>query len=385
MFIPPGTLIPRASVHLEYEGEIVKLVVEIPDSVLGRVKRVVEDEGYENAQDFVTTAIKNQLELEESEGERFKTLDEAIAEYDTEASTDTEEQELETEDVGTDGLGRREYDAVPTVAPPDEDRLPPGPLWGQYNKIFPAKLVVRRLANVIQERNEDGTSTPQDGIQWIDLDQFGEETGQLARNYGLQVKEYDEEQSRGHGEKLSAGLPTGENAEKSAGRFRTHFVGRSKQDGSLAGAAPSLLFVNVTEEDVSRIGLTEAGLEFAELYNPLLDRGPDADEPLSHEERTFYLDHVRTELGEEFEATLETLGAIAEGVNRPDMLTAQVEEMYPKWSESQASTVRSGLVSRMHELELVERERVGQRGIAYTLTEEGEELISDQEAVRQNS
>lgn len=361
-----------------------KLVVDIPDALVGRIKRVVEDEGYENPQEFVTTAIENQLELEESDVERFKTLDDAVAEFDSDEVDSSDEPEVEAEDVGTDGLGKREYDTVPTVAPPDEDRLPFGPLWGQYNKIFPAKLVVRRLANVIHEQNEDGTSTPQDGIRWIDLNQFGKDTGQLARNYGLQIHEYDEKHSRGRGEKLSAGLPTGEDTEKSVGRFRTHFVGRSKQDGSLAGAAPSLLFVDITDEDVSRIGITEAGLEFAELYNPLLDRGPDADKSLSNDERAFYLKHIRDELGEEFEAMMKTLAAIDEGVDRPDMLTERVGEMHSDWSESKASTIRSGLVSRMHELGLIERERVGQRGIAYTLTDTGEELLSDQDAVQQS-
>jgi hypothetical protein len=360
----------------------VKLVVDIPDALVGRIKQVVDNEGYENPQEFVTTAVENQLELEESDVEGFKTLDEAVAEFDSAASDSDEDAEPDAEEkqIGTDGLGQREYDTVPTVTPPDEDRLPTGPLWGQYNKIFPAKLVVRRLANVIHEQNEDGTSTPQDGIRWIDLDQFRKETGELARNYGLQIKEYDEEHSRGRGKKLSAGLPTGEDTEKSVGRFQTHFVGRAKQDGSLAGAAPSLLLVNITDEDASRVGITEAGLAFAELYNPLLDMGPDADEPLSADERDFYMDHVRQDLPAEHEAMMTAAAAIANGSDRPDELTDRIARLQESWSESKANTMRSGIVSRMHELGLIERERVGQRGIAYTLTDSGETLLSDHEA-----
>lgn len=356
-----------------------KIVVDIPDALVGRIKEAVDDEGYENPQEFVTTAIENQLQLEESDVEGFKTLDEAVAEFDAGApdSSDEPEQEIEPDVVGTDGLGQREYDTVPTVAPPDEDRLPTGPLWGQYNKIFPAKLVVRRLANVVHKQNEDGTSTPQDGIRWLDLDQFRKETAELVRNYGLQIKEYDEKQSRGRGEKLSAGLPTGEDTEKSVDRYKTHFVGRSKQDGSLAGAAPSLLFVDITDEDVSRIGITDAGLAFAELYNPLLEGGPDADEPLSADELDFYMAHVREELPAEYEAMVTVVNAIVDGSDRPDELTARVTQLQESWSESKAKTMRSGIVSRMHELGLIERERVGQRGIAYTLTDAGEELGLD--------
>lgn len=354
-----------------------KLVVDLPEPLVGRIKDAVDDGGYENPREFVTTAIENQLELEESDEEQFKTLDEAIA--DINADTDEQEPDPDPDDLGTDGLGQREYDAVPTVAPPDEDRLASGPLWGQYNRVFPVKLVVRRLANVLHKQNEDGTSTPRDSLEWLDFVQFSEETAQLARNYGLQIKEYDEQHSRGRGEKLSAGLPTGENAQKSVGRFQTHFIGKAKQGGSLGGAAPHLLFVDISDEDVGRIGVTEAGLEFAELYNPLLDKGPAAGEPLSADERAFYVEHVRDELGEEFDAMTTLVEAIKDGVNRPDALTERVAEMNDDWSESQASTIRSGLVSRMHELGLITRERVGQRGIAYRLTSEGKEFLNNRE------
>ena len=357
-----------------------KIVVDIPDALVGRTKQVVDDEGYENPQEFVTTAIENQLELEESDAKGFKTLNEAVTEFDAGAPSSSDEPEQEIEpNIGTDGLGQREYDTVPTVTPPDEDRLATSPLWGQYNKIFPTKLVVRRLANVIQKQNEDRTSIPQDGIRWINLNQFRKETGELARNYGLQIKEYDEEHSRGRGEKLSAGLPTGEDPEKSVGRFQTHFVGRAKQDESLVGAAPSLLLVDITAEDVSRVGITEVGLTFAELYNPLLDMGPEADEPLSADEQDFYMDHVRQNLPVEHKAMVTAATAIADGNDRPDELTNRIAQLEKSWSESKANTMRSGIVSRMHELGLIERERVGQRGIAYKLTDSGEVLLSDHE------
>lgn len=354
-----------------------KLVVDLSETLIGRVKQAVDEGGYENAREFVTTAIENQLELEESSEEQFKTLDEAINAIGEEDAVGSEEPEHPPSDIGTDGLGQRKYDTVPTVAPPSEGRLDSGPLWGQYNRIFPVKLVVRRLANVIQDQNEDGTSTPHDSIQWIDFDQFRKETAKLARNYGLQVKQYDEEKSRGRGEKLSAGLPTSESLQKSIERFQTHFIGKSRRDGNLGGAAPHLLFVDITNKDVSRIGITEAGLEFAELYSPLLDKGSDADDPLSNDERTFYIDHVRKELSAEFNAMVDLAEAIENGIDRPDSLTEQVAQMDDSWSESQASTIRSGLVSRMHELGLVTRERIGQRSIAYQLTSEGKDFIDD--------
>lgn len=362
-----------------------KIVIELPDPLLGRVREAVQDRGYEDARVFVTTAIENQLELEEYGNDEIKSLDEAIEEFDTSQpstpeKTDEVDVEPEPTAVLTDGLGRREYDAVPAVRRPDSERLDDGPLWGQYNRVFPVKIVVRRLANVVQNQNESSSHSG-DGLRWIELDHFQDETAQLARNYGLTIREYDQKRSRGRGEKVSSGLPTGDDPDKSKDRFETHFVGYSDGNHNLTGAPPHLHFVDISDEDVSRIGITDAGLAFAELYNPLLDDGPDADEPLSADERRFYLDHVRENLDDEYAAMVRAARAVEEGDDRPTSLTERIAESYPEWSTSQADTMRSGLVSRMHELGLVGRERVGQRGITYNLTETGVSLVDDTEVI----
>jgi len=366
-----------------------KLVIDLPDSLIGRVKKTVQSGGYENAREFVTTSIENQLELEEAEGDEtaFKTLDDAIKEIDetepetTEQETLSEQTELDSKDLLADGLGRRTYDAVQTVSSPDASRLDDGPLWGQYNRVFPTKIVVRRLANLIQEQNSEGVTTSDNGLQWVDLDQFQEETAQLARNYGLTIKEYDEKKSRGRGEKIASGLPTGDDAEKSKDRFKTHFVGYSDRNQNLTGEPAHLHFVDISDEEITRIGITEAGLSFASLHNPLLDDGPDADSALSSDEQEFYLEHTREHLRDEYRAMAVTARAISEGDDRPDSLTQRIGELDEEWSQSKAGTMRSGLTSRMYELELVDRRRVGQRGTAYTLTEKGESLLSDADGV----
>lgn len=358
-----------------------KLVIDIPDPLVSEIKDAVDAGGYENAREFVNTAIENQLELEEYGEDEFKTLDEAIEELDGSETPSSEPGEPEEpDDVLTDGLGRQEYDAVSTVPPPDTERLGDGPLWGQYNRVFPAKIVVRRLANMIQEQNESGSPSG-NGLRWIELEHFQEDAAQLARNYGLTIQEFDQKKSRGRGEKIASGLPTGDDAEKSKDRFETHFIGYSDRNNNLTGAPPNLHFVDISDDDIARVGITEAGLAFAELYNPLLDDGPDSDEPLSRDERDFYMDHTRDSLPAEYDAMVTAAEAIAEGHNRPDDLTEQISQLETDWSESQAKTMRSGIVSRMHELGLIDRERVGQRGIAYTLTERGETLVSDRETI----
>jgi len=116
-------------------------------------------------------------------------------------------------------------------------------------------------------------------------------------------------------------------------------------------------------------------LEFADIVNPVLDKDSGADEPLSHEEREFYMSHVREVLPAEFEAMIHTANSVHKGDNRPTSLSERVAELNEDWSDAQASTNRSGLVSRMYELGLVDRHRVGQRGVGYDLTDKGHEFL----------
>ncbi|WP_379765274.1 hypothetical protein [Halorubrum trueperi] len=367
-----------------------KVVIEVPDSLVEQIRVAIESGEYDDAREFVTTAVENQLESGETNQQNAQTLEEAIATVGAEQSheitaenesengsdqkpqVDVQKAERESNPTGT-SIGRRQYDEVETVPRPDTAQLDEGPLWGQYNRLFPVKLVVRCLANEL-ERVEDERA---ESSQWINLPQFENHVAEIARTVGKKVASHDERQGRKRGEKLAAGLPTGEDAEKSMDRFQTHFVGRVEHGGNLTGAPPHLLLVNMQQEDGGTIGLTEAGREFASLENPLLDGGFDASNSLSRAERRFYVSHVRDVRPEEHEAMEKVAQAIEEGDDRPTSLTERVAYLNPNWSNSQAKTIRSGLTSRMYELGLVDRRRVGQRGTAYELTAEGDAFLNE--------
>lgn len=358
-----------------YEGHGMKLVVDLPDQLVGRIKDAVETGGYDDAREFVTTAIENQLKLEESDeaSGSFKTLDEAIHEFgqsDTQIDSDSRE-EAKPHPTPESGLGRREYRSVVPSEPPELGRVSDGPLWGQYNRILPVKFVVRRLANVLEEQAGENI----DEATTTHLGEFSSDVAWEARNFGQELKRVDERRSRGRGEKLSAGFPTGEKTEKSIDRFESHFVGYADRNGNLTGAPATLRFINIFENDGHEVGITEHGLEFADIVNPVLDKDSGADEPLSHEEREFYMSHVREVLPAEFEAMIHTANSVHKGDNRPTSLSERVAELNEDWSDAQASTNRSGLVSRMYELGLVDRHRVGQRGVGYDLTDKGHEFL----------
>jgi hypothetical protein len=257
-------------------------------------------------------------------------------------------------------LSLRDFD-VTTGSPPSSDRIDTGPLWGQYNRILPIKLTVRRLAVV-----KHGGSP-----QKSDYETFREETARDARQIGFELQDADDRHDRGRGEKFSAAFPISDKTERSLERFKTHFVGQMSADEELTGAPPTLKFVDIDPEEET-FELTSAGLAFAELENPLLDEDLDSERSLSDEEREFYLDHVAREHEAEDEAMRVLAEAIASGVNRPDPLNERIGELSEDWTEEQATTVRTGLVGRMQELGLVTRERVGSRGVGYRLTDYGE-------------
>lgn len=350
------------------------------------MKRIVEAGSYDDPREFVQTAIENQIELEEGGSNEAKTLEEALSAVDAEVDATTQEvsgdpQANQSRQRSTDktvssgssdeteiSLTRRGHDELPTVDPPAESRLDDGPLWGQYNRIFPVKVVVRGLANELL----DGTEQGEGEEAWLALPAFRRRIAAIAREVGTDVALRDEEVGRNRGEKLAAGLPTGDDAEKSTDRFQTHFVGRVEREDELTGAPPHLSLVDIASGTPQRIGLTDAGREFASLYNPLLDEGSDADQALSREERRFYVSQVRDVREDEYAAMQKVAQAIAEGDDRPSSLTERVAYIDTRWSTSQAETIRSGLTSRMYELGLLDRRRVGQRGIAYELTNEGE-------------
>lgn len=346
-----------------------RVVVDIPPDLVDEIRSAVRSGGYEDPEEFLVRALRTQLELESDEQQTLMSFGEAVEADESppkkRAPNEPTSESSPPQDVNRrkdpTELPRRDFD-VRTVASPAPERIDTEPLWGQYNRIFPMKLSLRHLAIWLDGKDTDGAP----------YKQFRDRTAQIAREYGFWLVELDDQMGRGRGEKFSAALPTGDKVERSLDRFKTHFVGQIDSEGNLTGSLPNLQFVDIDPE-TQEFGITEAGLEFARLINPLLD---DQDETVEHSlsdaERRFYLDNVDAEHPKEARAMRVVAAAIAEGIDRPDPLSERVRQLSEDWSAAQASTVRSGLVGRLYELGLVTRERVGARGIRYELTDRGE-------------
>ena len=345
-----------------------RVVVDIPTELVDQIQSEIMQGNYAGPEEFLEQALHTQLRLESDEQQMLTSFGEAVQPRNQEAERSSFRETLADKQTrnANDGnskledLSVRDFDVL-TVDPPSPNRIDTGPLWGQYNRILPMKVSVRRLAIKLDRVDAEG----------IAYDEFREETAAVARVYGLRLKEMDEDAGRGRGEKFSAGFPTGDKVESSLNRFKTHFVGQIDSTGSLTGSLPNLQFVTIAPS-TREFGLSDPGLDFARIENPILDEDFRSENPLSEAERRFYLDHVDSELHAEYNAMEVVTEAIVEGVNRPESLSKRVAELSEDWSSAQASTIRSGLIGRMHELGLVSRKRVGKRGVGYELTVDGE-------------
>jgi hypothetical protein len=207
----------------------------------------------------------------------------------------------------------------------------------------------------------------------VPLGALHESAADAARQYGKVITKKDRELGRKRGNILAAGLPVG-NEDKSKLRFKTQFIGYLSKD-KLEGACPTLRFINIVKDKDGTVvaGLTEYGLKFASLENPILDRD-DFSSPFTGAEVDFLLDHIKSMLPSEFELMRFVLQKISSGITTPDELDEELGKFNHEWKGSEASTMRSGLISRLIELGLVRRNKDGVK-VSYVLTEKGNDLI----------
>lgn len=342
-----------------------RLIVDIPADVLDKAKKLIAEGKYSDLEAFVLAALHNQVSLEDRPmGELRALLKKGPRTIAAEPGAARPPAGPMADNLTMlDASGYSDVTAVDVVSP---DALPAGPVWGQYNRIFPVKLALRVLANSLKGKGP-----------LIPLEPFQEVAASLAKRIGLELRDIDREKSRGRGEKLSTGLPVGENAFKSELRFKNQFIGYLDKKGHLMGFPGRLRFISITNDRDPMIGLTKPGLAFAKLTNPILDEDRTSDSALSDEETQFYLTHVFTRDIKEIKAMLLVLKSIEEGYNRPDKLTEIVSSLNDRWTKPQANTIRSGLVGRMGELGLISRKRLGTREVAYELTGRGKNLLPD--------
>ncbi len=254
--------------------------------------------------------------------------------------------------------------AEPSNDTTDKRNILPQESWifGQYNKLLPAKASCRALSNLL---------TSDKGIE---LQQAARQIAAEARNLGAHLLMLDRRFHRDRDDMYSTAFPGPGDPDKGRIRYANQFVGSFNKEGRISGLLVDLKLIDRLSHRDTRISLTNAGWTFGLMDNPVLDNGSETDaEKLSGEEGAFLLAHIAASVPRERSAYIAILSAIGEGSNTPDKLRTalEVRELDShKGTAAFLATQRSGAISRMNDLSLLYRDRDGVH-VKYIITDEG--------------
>jgi hypothetical protein len=249
-------------------------------------------------------------------------------------------------------------------------------LFGQYNKLLPAKASCRALAHLLMA-DPDGAPLSTAAAQIADA----------AAHLGDYLTELDEAGRVTRDEALATAFPkSGQRGDKSRVRFATHFVAGLSSHGQLSGLPVGLKLINRTSHREPRIKLTDAGWMFALLRNPVLDATePRKAAKFSDDECLFLLERIAASVPAEDFAYRAVLRGIDQGANTPETIDAFLVRHYPagadRLTKEFVATQRSGVVSRMIDLGMLARARDGVR-VSYVVSERGHAYLTQQPARR---
>jgi hypothetical protein len=320
-----------------------RYVVNIDSETEAKIRRLVELGVCRDVHQFIDVAIRNQLQLE------YSSLEEPLG----------SETALLSKPV------KHAFSEVLQIPPPSVKTVPPptnferGPLWGQYYRFLPLKVVLRVVANM------SVNSLPS-------VEEAENNCITIATEIGERLRKVDREMANDKGRKLSTAFPR--KNEKSQERFVSQYLGYTQSGkGVLRGMGPALLFVNMIN---GTVGLTSFGLRFASLENPVIDK-IDYRYPISNEEADFIIDHLIENIPDEAAHALWLLQGLKDGLRSREQINDHMRKFYAKyghWTDKMVETMRAGLVSRLSELGFIEIIHSGKIA-SYVLTDRGSMAI----------
>jgi len=330
-----------------------RAIIELPEYLVREARKLIGEGRYSDLSSFIVASIENQLTLEKSDIESGTVLVKEGAE----GWGDGKSPSLTTQASHAQG----DYSGLQAFEYPEwKGRGEEDWLWGQINKVLPIKFVLRLLAN--EMRNNERPPL---------LEEFTKSAAAAGRAFGLGLEKVDEREEHAWGERLSTAFPISDKVDRALARFGSQFVGYVGGDGQISGALVELKFGNIIGRDGdARIGLTQAGLQLAQLTNPVLDER-DYSRPLSEEEIDFYLDHITRRVPWEAAAFKVILSILADGITGREEVNREItNRLSVPWSKAHVNTERAGSMARMFQLGLLDRERDGIK-VEYKVTERG--------------
>ena len=290
-----------------------RLIVELPEGLARQIRELEFRGRYDSAEQFIWTAVENQLLLE-SRG--------ALA-------------ALTASDELGGRLLSRPASAPPTVAAEEGNAHP---LWGMVNRFLPVVIGARALANMLAE----------EGAEWVLLEDFERKAGGIAREFGLFLQDLDAKVGRKGEQRLSVGLPIGSRPDRSLARYQDHFLAATPES-ALRKMGLAATTANLVGEQV--VGITKAGVEFAALPCPSVDEG-DYTSSLSEQETAFLRQQVRDSVPGEWALWTQILELLGEsGLSQDALRTALGSKR--GWEAGTLTTMLTVVLARMKELGLV--------------------------------
>jgi hypothetical protein len=338
----------------------VRRIIDLNPFLETKIQKVIQSKKYNDFQQFATVALENQVNLETSN------INDSLEEIINESSPSSDPIEIPS--INRNESTQAISDFLILADKMKNQKLFQAPargarvLWGQYYRFLPAKVGARVLYNAYTH-------------DLPDVRDFTDKVTRSAMALKYELIKLDKVDKRRFGELLSASFPS--YAPNSVRRFLQHYVIYIRStDKELFGMLPELKFVNAIQDEdgIFRIGLTEFGKQFAVLENPVLDLGKP--ESLSKEEVSFLINHIADNIPEEFEHIMTVLKAIKEGKQTRAELNEILKKYYVRyhegveWSYTVINTMRSGLMSRLNDLGLIRREKLG-KNVRYHITPEG--------------
>ena len=258
------------------------------------------------------------------------------------------------------------------------------PLSGYFNRLLPVKFVLRVMTMLTLNSEvydkEEGWDEEYDDT--ISLSELRDKSWQTATYAKEELERLEKALGCEKDSRISVGFPS--KSAKSKERFVAQFVG-SLRKNKLSGALFEMGFANTTGMigmKLDDVRFTVEGFNFAQLENPIIDESENwgnlmdmSSTRFSDQEVEFLIGHFKKNVPAEWEFMLQIGNMIREGVNRAVPMNAKLITERG-WERTKASIMRTGVIARMQELGLVNREKSGVE-VTFVLTESGDRILSE--------
>ncbi|TSA24002.1 hypothetical protein D4R71_07670 [bacterium] len=326
-----------------------KYFIDLPGHLVQEIRKVLEKGDYNTINEFILTALENQIAMEDSE----------ITEEDLFSSTVRIPKKVSKQKENNKLIDFKDLLSVSNLSdiefceyPNKSDLQYPGTdyekswLWGQINRIFPVKLAARILLKMQNEKNNS-----------VRLEEYINYSCEIASKFGYELSKINNKLKRSRDEKTDVALPL-EGKIKSIDRYKNHFlIYQRKTDKILDGALGRMKFANINANGFVR--LTEEGYKFAKMWNPIIDDDLSNPNTLSKGEKELYLNHIKTRVPEERNPIYTLKKIISEGNQSLNEIDNEIKKIKPEWSDTVVVTQRAGSFGRMYELDLVRKTKDG--------------------------